>query len=78
MPFPGSVRSRPGARSTCFPSWIRKFALDLLKQQKILVSHGSAFNWHKPDHFRLVTLPNVGILEEAVERIAEFLSTYNP
>ena len=55
-----------------------KFALDLLKQQKILVSHGSAFNWHKPDHFRLVTLPNVGILEEAVNRIAEFLSTYKP
>ncbi|EMY35472.1 aminotransferase AlaT [Arthrobacter crystallopoietes BAB-32] len=54
------------------------FALDLLKQQKILVSHGRAFNWIKPDHFRLVTLPNVGILEEAVGRIGEFLSTYRP
>jgi alanine-synthesizing transaminase len=55
-----------------------KFALDLLEQQKILVSHGTAFNWIRPDHFRLVTLPNVEDLQEAVGRIAEFLSTYKP
>ena len=36
-----------------------KFMLDLLKEQKILFSHGGAFNWHKPDHFRLVFLPDV-------------------
>jgi alanine-synthesizing transaminase len=50
-----------------------QFALDLLKQQKILISHGRAFNWAAPDHFRLVTLPNVRDLEEAIGRIAEFL-----
>ncbi|WP_269937435.1 pyridoxal phosphate-dependent aminotransferase [Arthrobacter sp. HY1533] len=55
-----------------------KFALDLLESQKILVSHGTAFNWIRPDHFRLVTLPNVKDLEEALGRIAEFLSTYKP
>ncbi|RAN79106.1 aminotransferase [Bacillus sp. SRB_336] len=55
-----------------------KFALDLLEQQKILISHGTAFNWIRPDHFRLVTLPNVEDLQEAVGRIAEFLSTYKP
>ena len=55
-----------------------KFALDLLESQKILVSHGTAFNWIRPDHFRLVTLPNVKDLEEAIGRIAEFLSTYKP
>ncbi len=55
-----------------------QFALDLLEQQKILISHGTAFNWVRPDHFRLVTLPNVKDLEEAVGRIAEFLSTYKP
>ncbi|NKX50016.1 aminotransferase, partial [Arthrobacter deserti] len=49
------------------------FALDLLKQQKILISHGRAYNWRKPDHFRLVTLPNTETLEEAIGRIAEFL-----
>ncbi|WP_104111819.1 pyridoxal phosphate-dependent aminotransferase [Arthrobacter sp. N199823] len=55
-----------------------KFALELLDSQKILVSHGRAFNWHQPDHFRLVTLPNVVDLEEAIGRIGEFLSTYKP
>ncbi len=34
-----------------------KFVLDLLREQKILVSHGRAFNWVRPDHFRMVTLP---------------------
>ncbi len=50
-----------------------QFALDLLKQQKILISHGRAFNWITSDHFRLVTLPSVPDLEEAIGRIAEFL-----
>jgi alanine-synthesizing transaminase len=53
-----------------------QFALDLLKQQKILISHGRAFNWTQPDHFRLVTLPNVDVLTEAVGRIEEFLDGY--
>ncbi|MBP2215808.1 pyridoxal phosphate-dependent aminotransferase [Arthrobacter sp. CAN_C5] len=55
-----------------------QFALDLLKQQKILISHGRAFNWVNPDHFRMVTLPNVDDLEDAIGRLAEFLSTYKP
>ncbi|MHA7153778.1 pyridoxal phosphate-dependent aminotransferase [Arthrobacter sp. TMN-50] len=55
-----------------------QFALDLLKQQKILISHGRAFNWINPDHFRMVTLPNVADLEDAIGRLAEFLSTYKP
>jgi alanine-synthesizing transaminase len=50
-----------------------QFALELLKQQKILISHGRAFNWIAPDHFRLVTLPNVRDITDAVGRIAEYL-----
>ena len=53
-----------------------KFALDLLKEQKILVSHGRAFNWPEPDHFRLVTLPSVEMLATALNRIEEFLGNY--
>jgi alanine-synthesizing transaminase len=49
------------------------FALELLKQQKLLVSHGTAFNWVAPDHFRLVTLPSVRDLKDAIGRIGEFL-----
>ena len=55
-----------------------QFALDLLKQQKILISHGTAFNWINPDHFRMVTLPSVEDIEDAIGRLAEFLSTYKP
>jgi alanine-synthesizing transaminase len=53
-----------------------KFVLDLLQEQKILVSHGTAFNWPTPDHFRFVILPSVLDIEEAVERIATFLAGY--
>lgn len=53
-----------------------KFMLDLLKEQKILFSHGGAFNWHEPDHFRLVFLPDVQTLTDALNRLGEFLSDY--
>ncbi len=53
-----------------------KFAYDLLKQEKMLVVQGTAFNWPKPDHFRIVSLPYVDQLEDAINRIARFLSKY--
>ncbi|MBQ8830132.1 MAG: pyridoxal phosphate-dependent aminotransferase [Oscillospiraceae bacterium] len=53
-----------------------QFALDLLRQKKILITCGTGFNWHKPDHFRVVYLPEMRILEEAVGKLEEFLSTY--
>lgn len=53
-----------------------QFALDLLREQKILISHGTAFNWSRPDHFRLVTLPSTEVLGEAINRLGEFLSGY--
>lgn len=53
-----------------------KFVLDLLKEQKILFSHGGAFNWHKPDHFRLVFLPDVQTLTSALERLGNFMADY--
>ena len=53
-----------------------QFALDLLRQKKILITSGSGFNWHKPDHFRIVYLPEVRVLETAVEKLGHFLSTY--
>ena len=52
------------------------FVIELLRQQKILVSHGRAFNWIDDQHFRLVTLPAVEELEEAVAGIADFLADY--
>ncbi|MGL5818790.1 MAG: pyridoxal phosphate-dependent aminotransferase [Phycicoccus sp.] len=51
------------------------FVIDLLRAKKILVTHGTGFNWFEPDHFRLVTLPDEDVLTEAIGRIAEFLET---
>ncbi|GAB2898391.1 pyridoxal phosphate-dependent aminotransferase [Neomicrococcus lactis] len=53
-----------------------QFALELLQEQRILVTQGTGFNWKNHDHFRLVTLPSVDMLEEALSRIAEFLENY--
>ncbi len=52
-----------------------QFVIDLLRAKKILVTHGTGFNWFEPDHFRLVTLPDLEILTEAIGRIEEFLDT---
>ncbi len=53
-----------------------QFALDLLHQKHILITCGTGFNWHKPDHFRVVFLPRMEVLREAMEDLADFLSTY--
>jgi len=53
-----------------------KMVLDLLKQEKILIVHGSAFNWPDTDHFRVVFLPNVEILRKAMHSVENFFSTY--
>jgi len=53
-----------------------RFAYDLLSEQKLLVVHGTGFNWPAHDHFRLVFLPRVEDLEDAIGRLERFLSTY--
>lgn len=53
-----------------------RFALDLLKEKRILIVHGGGFNWHEPDHFRIVYLPRIEVLSEAMEQIGDFLSYY--
>ena len=54
-----------------------QFALDLLHDKHILISHGGAFNWQNPDHFRVVYLPRITMLKETVSEIGDFLSTYH-
>ena len=49
------------------------FVIELLRAKRVLVTHGTGFNWIAPDHFRLVTLPEEKVLTEAIGRIAEFL-----
>ncbi len=54
-----------------------KFALDLLKEKKILVTHGGGFHWEQPDHFRIVFLPEVEVLKTAMKGIGEFFENYH-
>ncbi|WP_233139613.1 pyridoxal phosphate-dependent aminotransferase [Aggregatibacter actinomycetemcomitans] len=54
-----------------------KMVFDLLAQEKVLLVHGRGFNWHSPDHFRIVTLPYVHQIEEALDKFAGFLSHYH-
>ncbi len=52
----------------------QQFAYDLLAEEKVLIVQGTGFNWPTPDHFRIVFLPNVDDLTEAIGRIDRFLA----
>jgi alanine-synthesizing transaminase len=80
--IPGVSCVKPQGAFYCFPRLDpdvypikddEQFVIDLLRSKKILVTHGTGFNWPDPDHFRLVTLPNIEELEDAIGRIASFL-----
>lgn len=83
--IPGVSAVKPKAGFYIFPKLDTKrfnitndeqFAFDLLHEKKILLSHGGAFNWHTPDHFRVVFLPRIEVLGDAVNKLGDFLSTY--
>ena len=83
--IPGITAVKPKAAFYIFPKIDvkkfnivddEKFALDLLRDKKILLIHGKGFNWEKPDHFRVVYLPRIEVLEEAVGKLGDFLSYY--
>ena len=54
----------------------RQFFLELLQETRVMLVQGTGFNWHAPDHFRIVFLPHEDDLREAIGRIAKFLETY--
>jgi alanine-synthesizing transaminase len=54
----------------------QRFVLELLRSQHVLVVQGTGFNWFQPDHLRIVTLPRVDDLIDAVGRLGTFLSGY--
>ena len=83
--IPGVSAVKPKAAFYIFPKLdIKKFnihndeqfALDFLKEKKVLIVHGKGFNWAEPDHFRIVYLPQLSVLEESIGKLASFLSTY--
>jgi len=54
----------------------QQFACELLAEERVLIVQGTGFNWIANDHFRLVFLPNVDDLHDAIGRIANFLDRY--
>jgi alanine-synthesizing transaminase len=81
--IPGVSSVKPKGALYCFPRLDPEvypieddeaFVIELLRAKKLLVTHGTGFNWPAHDHFRLVTLPDVTVLEEAIGRIADFLA----
>ena len=83
--IPGVSAVKPEAAFYIFPKMDmkkfhikddEKFALDFLKEKKILVTHGGGFHWNTPDHFRIVYLPDVDTLTEACTRMKDFFAHY--
>ena len=83
--IPGISCVKPKGALYCFPKVDAKrfnirnderMVLDLLEQQKILIVHGTAFNWPAPDHFRVVFLPRPEDLTNALDKTKHFFETY--
>ena len=83
--IPGVSVTNPRGALYCFPRLDpevyeihddAKLMLDILRAEKILMVQGTGFNWPTPDHFRVVTLPWASQLENAIERLGNFLVSY--
>ena len=84
--IPGLSAVKPKAAFYIFPKMDtkkfnilddEKFALDLLKEKKVLITHGKGFNWGEPDHFRIVYLPGVEELKKATGKLRDFFAGYH-
>ena len=84
--IPGLSAVKPKAAFYIFPKIdVKKFnitddnqfALDFLREKRVLFVPGSGFNWHQPDHFRIVYLPRLSVLREASQKLGDFLETYH-
>jgi alanine-synthesizing transaminase len=83
--IPGLSVVKPKGALYCFPKVDikrfniaddEKFMFDLLRDQHLLLVHGTGFNWKEPDHFRIVFLPDKDTLTDAMRRLAVFLESY--
>ena len=83
--IPGISCVKPQAAFYAFPKLdVKKFhitndeqfALDLLREKKLLIVNGTGFNWQAPDHFRVVYLPRIENLKHAMHDLQDFLGHY--
>jgi alanine-synthesizing transaminase len=83
--IPGLSVVQPKGALYCFPKIdVKRFnihndeqvMLDLLREQHLLLVHGTGFNWKEPDHFRIVFLPDKDTLTDAMHRLGNFFAGY--
>ena len=83
--IPGITAVKPKAVFYIFPKIdVKKFnitsdtqfALDFLREKRVLLIPGSGFNWKQPDHFRVVYLPRNEVLTDAIHKLGDFLEHY--
>jgi alanine-synthesizing transaminase len=83
--LPGVSCFKPQAAMYMFPRFDphlypiaddRQFILELLNEERVLLVQGTGFNWPDPNHARIVFLPNVDDLTDAIGRIGRFLQNY--
>ena len=84
--IPGLSQVRPHGAFYTFPKIdVKKFnitdderfCMDLLHEKRVLLVPGKGFHWEEPDHFRIVYLPRVEVLKEAIGAIGDFLDGYH-
>jgi aspartate/methionine/tyrosine aminotransferase len=70
----GAFYAFPKIDSTKYSS-DKEFVIDLLKSKGILTVHGSGFGTqYGSGHFRMVFLPEINVLEPALDKIEEFVA----
>lgn len=83
--IPGVSVNEPGGALYVFPRLDpgvhdihddERLVLDFLDAEHVLLVHGRAFNWNRPDHLRLTFLPSQNQMLDVIERLSRFLSTY--
>ncbi len=81
--IPGISCTMPQGAFYCFPKMDpaiypiendMQFMMDLLVDEKVLMVQGTGFNWDAPDHFRVVFMPNLDELENAMDRLDRFFA----
>lgn len=81
--IPGISCTMPQGAFYCFPKMDpavypikddMQFMMELLLEEKVLMVQGTGFNWDAPDHFRVVFLPNLHELEDAMDRLDRFFA----
>lgn len=83
--IPGVSAVKPSAAFYIFPKLDiarfgivddERFVLDFLREKHVLLVRGLGFHWEKPDHFRIVYLPEIDVLRRSTEQLRSFLETY--